>query len=103
VGVYILLRYGVPRWTSVANAKVWSTLGGTTGLGAVTSSINSNASTDQTGLAAINTALNAFLTFVKTGGPNKGPADNELIYITAPIYAGQCTAAATASPSTPSK
>jgi hypothetical protein len=53
--------------------KVFSTLGGTTGLGAVVSSANANVSTDQTGLVSINTTLNQFITYVTTGG-TKGAA-----------------------------
>jgi hypothetical protein len=42
-------------------------------LGAVTSSVNANVSTDQTGLAAINMTLNQFITYVTTGAA-KGAA-----------------------------
>jgi hypothetical protein len=48
--------------------KVFSTLGGTTGLGAAVSSANANVGTDQTGLISINTTLNQFITYVTTGG-----------------------------------
>lgn len=94
---------GVGASTTIANAKVWSTLGGTTGLGAVTSTLNANVANDQTGLATVNTALAAFLKYVTTGGAGGGAPANDLIYKAAPIYAGQCTAAANASSGTASK
>jgi hypothetical protein len=53
--------------------KVFSTLGGATGIGAVTSSVNANVTSDQTGLASINTTLNNFITYVTTGAA-KGAA-----------------------------
>lgn len=53
--------------------KAFSTLGGATGLGAVTSSVNANVSSDQTGLTAINSTLNQFITYVTTGAA-KGAA-----------------------------
>jgi hypothetical protein len=83
--------------STLANAKIFSTLGGTTGLGAVTAAANTNVSADQGGLAALNTVNSTFLKFVQTGGTNSGPADNVLVYKSAPIYALQCTAAANAS------
>jgi len=92
--------------TTIANAKIYSTLGGTTGLGAVTTTINANAASDQTGLSAVNTTLTNFLAFLKTGvvpGQQAGaagagtPPDNATIYKLAPVFAGQCEAAATGS------
>jgi hypothetical protein len=62
---------GVGASTTIANAKVWSTLGGTTGLGAVTSSVNANVSSDQAGVASVNATLASFITFATTGGANK--------------------------------
>jgi hypothetical protein len=59
---------GIGASTTLANAKIWSTLGGTTGLGAVTSSVNANVTNDQTGLASINTTLGNLITYVTTGG-----------------------------------
>ncbi|HTB11155.1 MAG TPA: hypothetical protein VK752_06280 [Bryobacteraceae bacterium] len=90
--------------TTIANAKIFSTLGGTTGLGATTTTINANSTGDQTGLASVNTTLAAFLTFLKTGavpgaaaaGAGAAP-DNPTIYKLAPVFAAQCEAAATGS------
>lgn len=101
--------------TTIANAKIYSTLGGTTGLGAVTSTIITNAAGDQVGLAKVNATLQNFLTYVQTGGASKAapagagapnaagaPSDAD-IYRSAPIYAAQCVAAATGSSGTASK
>lgn len=90
--------------TTIANAKIFSTLGGTTGLGATTTTINANSAGDQTGLTSVNTTLANFLTFLKTGavpgaaatGGGSAP-DNATIYKFAPVFAAQCEAAATAS------
>lgn len=71
---------GIGASPTLANAKIWSTLGGTTGLGAVTSSVNTNVTSDQTGLTSVNTALNDFITFVTTGA-TKGPAPPAILYI----------------------
>jgi hypothetical protein len=53
--------------------KVFSTLGGATGIGAVTSSVNANVTSDQAGLTAISTILNQLITYVTTGAA-KGAA-----------------------------
>jgi hypothetical protein len=73
---------------TIANAKIWSTLGGTAGLGAVTASVNANTNSDQIGLTAINTTLNQFITFVTTGS-TKGAA-------AAPVIAATTAASGTA-------
>jgi len=83
--------------TTIADAKVFSTLGGTTGLGAATSLIAANTAGDQAGLASVNTTLGNFLKFVQTGGANNAPPCNKDIYKSAPLYAAQCAAAANAS------
>ena len=88
---------------TIANAKVFSTLGGTTGLGAVTTTINANAASDQAGLAAVNTVLQNFLKFVQTGGPSNGAATDDSILKAAPVYASQCSLAANASTGTAPK
>jgi hypothetical protein len=83
--------------TTLANAKIFSTLGGTTGLGAVSASANTNVGNDQNALIQLNTAVDAFLKFVETGGANSAPAPNDMIYKVAPIYAEKCSSAANAS------
>jgi Putative Ig domain len=53
--------------------KVFSTLGGASGIGVVVSSDNANAAGDQTALISINTTLNNLITYVATGAA-KGAA-----------------------------
>jgi hypothetical protein len=91
---------GVGASATIANAKVYSTLGGTTGLGAVTSTTKANVAGDQAGLMTVNTTLTNFLKFVQTGGANNQPPDNDLIYKSAPLYGAQCEAAANGSTGT---
>ena len=91
---------------TVANAKIWSTLGGTTGLGAVTTSANGNVTSDQSGLAAVAAAQANFNTFVDSEYSKPSP-NYERIYAEAPGYASACALAATTTtpakqPSTPS-
>ena len=81
--------------TTVANAKIWSTLGGTTGLGAVTTNINSNVTSDQNALNAINTTLGNLNTAATTTG-----VSYDQLYLTASIYANECGAIANSSPGT---
>jgi hypothetical protein len=84
---------------TVSNAKIWSTLGGTTGLGAVTTNINANITSDQNGLAAVEAAHQKFLALV-TQEYEKTTPNYALIYAVAPSYATECVLAA---PSTPAK
>jgi hypothetical protein len=88
---------GVGASTTIANAKVFSTLGGTTGLGAVSATVTANEASDQAGLASVNTAMTNFQKFIQTGGNNNQAAPNNLIFKSAPTYAAQCAAAAQAS------
>jgi hypothetical protein len=82
--------------TTIANSKVWSTLGGTTGIGAATTAASSFSTADQGGITAVGTTLSAFKTFL--AGTNGNPPSALQIYENAPIYAAQCEAAAAASP-----
>ena len=54
--------------------KIFSTLGGATGLGAVASTVNSNVTTDQNALTSINTTLNNLILYVTTGAPKGATA-----------------------------
>jgi hypothetical protein len=84
---------GVGASSTIANAKVYSTLGGTTGIGAATTQVNSDISSDQTALNGINSALSALEKLV-----TQSPAPTPLaIYESAPLYAAQCDAAASTS------
>jgi hypothetical protein len=78
--------------------KIFATLGGTTGLGAVTSTVNSNVASDQAGLIAIDTELSAWLTFLQTGKPNlQAPPTPAQVYQAARTYIALCAAPAMAS------
>ena len=88
---------GIGASSTLANAKVWSTLGGTTGLGAVTATVNSNVAGDQAALGKIGSTLDGFAKFLQSGGPDNKPASNELIWKISPVIAGQCAAAANGS------
>ena len=54
--------------------KVFSTLGGTTGLGTAVAAANTNVSADQAALESINSTLNQFVVYVTTGSPKGAPA-----------------------------
>jgi hypothetical protein len=78
--------------------KIFSTLGGTTGLGAVTATTNSNISDNQAGVAAVNT-IQGEIQKLTSPGPVKGsgtsgddPA-NQTILSQSEGYAFQCVAA----------
>ncbi|MBV9764167.1 MAG: putative Ig domain-containing protein [Acidobacteriaceae bacterium] len=78
VGLGLLLASaiftGIGASATIKSAKVWSTLGGTTGLGSITASVNANVTSDQAGVSAVNAMLTNFITYVTTGGANKGTA-----------------------------
>jgi len=80
---------------TVANSKIWSTLGGTTGLGAVTTTVNSNVTADQNAVASVNTTLDSLNAAVANAGK-----DYDKIYLIASIYAGKCAAIANSSSGT---
>lgn len=83
--------------STIATAKIWSTLGGTSALGAVTATVNANESDDQTSLASISATLADFRKFVTSGGQNGAPPPNQVIANAASTYAAQCVAATTTS------
>jgi hypothetical protein len=85
---------GLGASTTLTNAKVFSTLGASTALGSVATTAMTNSTADQGGLIAINSTLDSFLKFVQSGGDSGKPADNALVYKSAPIYAAKCTSAA---------
>lgn len=80
---------------TVSNSKIWSTLGGTTGLGAVTTTVNSNATSDQNAVVAVNATLDSLNKAVTAAGKQY-----EEIYLTASIYAAKCAAIANSSSGT---
>lgn len=85
---------GVGASATLANAKVFSTLGATTGLGSVVTLTTSNQGAAQGGLLVLNQTSQAFLKFIQSGGKDGAPADNDLIYRSAPAYALECITAA---------
>ncbi len=88
---------GVGASATLAQAKVFSTLGGTTGLGAVTASIKANGSSDETAMASVNATEAAFQVFLRTGGDGGKPPAAAEIYPYVTTFAYQCVAAATGS------
>jgi hypothetical protein len=85
---------GVGASATIANAKIYSTLGGTTGIGAATTAVNSDATADQTSLSAISTAIGK----LEALGSNYASGDAEKVYLQAPAIAAECNAAAGTSP-----
>jgi hypothetical protein len=78
--------------TTIANTKVWSTLGGTTGLGAVTTNANANVTADQNAVVAVSAILDKLNTDVTALGTNYSE-----IYLKAAIYGYKCAAIANSS------
>lgn len=74
--------------TTVANSKIWSTLGGTTALGAVSTTANANSETNENGLAAVNATQQSFNTFVMANYGNP-----KLIYQAAYGFGSACVTA----------
>jgi hypothetical protein len=94
--------------STIASAKIFSTLGGTTGLGAVGTTINANSAGDQAGLASVNSTIGKLQTFALGTGTPPAPPAAVVIFQQARLYGAQCAAAANGSPannssSTPSK
>jgi hypothetical protein len=84
--------------------KIFSTLGGTTGLGAVTATVNTNVSSDQAGVASVSSELTKYQTYLQTGGSDgKSPPTPAQIYQSGPNFIAQCTLAANASPASAGK
>lgn len=80
---------GVGASTTIANAKVYSTLGGTTGLGAVTSTAKSSSTNDLAGVTAVYAELGKFQAFLNS---NKGTdtATYQTILEQGPVFAANC-------------
>jgi hypothetical protein len=94
---------GVGASTTLAQAKVFSTLGGTTGLGAVTSTLNANITSDQAGITSIianQNDLQTFLLSATAGADLKSlPTDTQILQ-RALIDSNKCISAATGSTGT---
>jgi hypothetical protein len=85
---------GVGASTTIANSKIYSTLGGTTGIGAATTAVNSDATADQNSLTAIGTAISK----LEALGSSYVTSNAEKVYLQAPAIAAECNAAAGTSP-----
>jgi hypothetical protein len=85
---------GVGASSTIANAKIYSTLGGTTGIGAATTAVNSDATADQTSLTAIATAIGK----LEALGSNYDGTSASKVLLQAPAIAAECDAAAGTSP-----
>lgn len=88
---------GVGASTTIANAKIYSTLGGTTALGAVTTTVNSNVTADQNAVASVSGVLDSLNTAV-TGAMDAQNYDQVLII--ARTAGAKCALAATSSSGT---
>jgi hypothetical protein len=87
---------GVGASSTIANAKIYSTLGGTTGIGAATTAVNSDATADQNSLSAISTAIGKLEAL---GSSYDGTANGAAkVLLQAPAIASECDAAAGTSP-----
>jgi hypothetical protein len=87
---------GVGASSTIANAKIFSTLGGTTGIGAATTAVNSDATADQTSLSAITTAIGKLEALGSSyDGSNAAAAK---ILLQAPAIVSECDTAAGTSP-----
>jgi hypothetical protein len=87
---------GVGASTTIANAKIYSTLGGTTGMGAATTAVNSDVTGNQNSISAINTALGKIQAL---GATYDGTTTTSVkILAQLPAYVGECDAAGGISP-----
>ncbi len=94
---------GVGASATLANAKVFSTLGGSTGLAALVPTLNANATGDQAGMVAVSTTLSSLQAYARgtaAAGTAVTPPENQAIFQQARIYGALCAAAANASPAT---
>ncbi len=89
---------GVGASTTLANAKVFSTLGGTTGLSAVGATLNANVAGDQAGLASVNSTLSGLQKFLLGSGTPPVLPSSSAVFTQARLYGAACAAAANASP-----
>jgi hypothetical protein len=84
--------------------KVFSTLGGSTGLAAVNATTNTNIGDNQAGVAAVNALQAGLQKYVQTTGTSPTVADsltNDLIFLQANSVAGQCVSANGVAPAAP--
>jgi hypothetical protein len=87
---------GVGASSTIANAKIYSTLGGTTGIGAATTTLNSDVSSDQSSLTAITTSIGKLETLGSAYNSSDANAITKIL-LQAPAIAAECAAAAATS------
>ena len=91
---------GAGASTTLSQAKVLSTLGGSTGLAAVTPAINANASGDQAGMTTVAATLAKLQVFALGTGTPPTPPTDAAIFQQARLYGATCASAANSSPAT---
>ena len=93
---------GVGASATLANAKIYSTLGGSTGLASVLPTLNANATGDQTGMTTVASTIAKLQTYsLGTGtGTTLTPPTAAALFLQARTYGATCAAAANSSPAT---
>src|ERR1017187_5867300 len=98
---------GVGASTTISSAKVFSTLGGSTGLAAAVPTLNANATGDQTAMATVASTIAKLQVYALGTGTPPTPPTPAALFQQARLYGATCAAAANASPannsSAPSK
>ena len=89
---------GVGASATIANAKIYSTLGGATGLAAVIPSLNANATGDQTGMTTVAATIAKLQSYALGTGTSPTPPTAAALFLQARLYGATCAAAANASP-----
>jgi hypothetical protein len=83
---------------TIANAKIYSTLGGGTGLSAIVPSLNANASGDQTGMTTVASTIGKLQSYALGTGTPPTPPTAAALFQQARLYGATCAAAANSSP-----
>jgi hypothetical protein len=89
---------GVGASATLANAKIFSTLGGSTGLAAVVPTLNANATGDQAGMTTVASTLAKLQTYALGSGTPPTPPTDDALFQQARLYGGECATAANTSP-----
>jgi hypothetical protein len=89
---------GAGASTTLSQAKVLSTLGGSTGLAAILPSINANATGDQAGLATVGSTIAKLQAYALGTGAPPTPPTPDALFQQARLYGATCATAANASP-----
>ena len=94
---------GIGASATLSQAKVFSTLGGTTGLGAVTTTAKLNTSSDQLGIAAINSVESDLRRFVTTPDSTGNLPSAEQIFFYSDGAAHLCMTTPAMAPAAPNQ